>query len=140
ERVEYRNGPCAHREYIPQYAAHARRRALVWLDERGGGVAFHLEDDAEAVAYVNDAGVFARALYDPIARRGELPKINPRALVRAVLGPHRAEYAYLRKVGLPAQSARDFIIFLFREPVFKGGLQAGHVQIVPSAINIPVYR
>ena len=61
ERVQRRDRPRAHGEDVAQDAADAGRRALVGLDEGRVVVALHLEDDGEAVADVDDAGVLARA-------------------------------------------------------------------------------
>jgi hypothetical protein len=62
QRVHRRDGPRAHGEDIAQDAADAGRRALVGLDEGGVVVAFHLEDDAIAIADIDHAGVLAGTL------------------------------------------------------------------------------
>ena len=71
QRVERRDRPRAHREDVAQDAAHARRRALVRLDERRVVVRLHLEDGRQAVADVDHAGVLAGALDDARSLRRE---------------------------------------------------------------------
>ena len=90
QRVEAGDRPRAHGEDVAQDAADARRRALVGLDERRVVVRLHLEDDREAVADVDDAGVLARALDDARARGRQVAQVDARRLVRAVLAPHHA--------------------------------------------------
>src|SRR5215212_10922430 len=60
--VERRDGTRAHREYVAQDPADARRRALVRLDERRMVVRLHLERGHPAVADVDHARVLAGAL------------------------------------------------------------------------------
>src|SRR5436190_1347340 len=63
QRVEAGDGARANGEDVAQNAAHARRRALVRLDERRMVVRLHLERRHPAVADVDDAGVLARPLH-----------------------------------------------------------------------------
>src|SRR4029079_15166480 len=58
--VEGGDGPGAHGEDIAEDAADAGGGALVGLDEGRVVVALHLEDDGEAFADIDDAGIFAR--------------------------------------------------------------------------------
>ena len=62
QRVQVGDGARAHGEHVAHDAADAGRRALVGLDVARVVVALHLEDDAVAVAEVDDAGVLAGAL------------------------------------------------------------------------------
>jgi hypothetical protein len=72
QRVHRRDGPRAHGEDIAQDAADAGGRALVGLDVGGVVVALHLEDDAIAVADIDDAGVLAGPWITrgPVGRQG----------------------------------------------------------------------
>ena len=76
QRVQPGDGPCAHREDVAEDAAHARRRALVGLDEARVVVRLHLEDGGEAVADVDDAGVLAGALDDSRALRRKALEVD----------------------------------------------------------------
>ena len=60
QRVQVGDGARAHGEHVAHDAADAGRRALVGLDVARVVVALHLEDDAVAVAQIDDAGVLAR--------------------------------------------------------------------------------
>ena len=68
QRIQHRDRPRAHGENVAQDAADAGGRALKRLDEAGMVVRLDLEGDAVAVADIDDAGVFARALQDPACR------------------------------------------------------------------------
>src|SRR4029453_1354670 len=85
EGVERRDRPRSHREDVAQNAAHAGRGALVWLDEGRVIVGLHLEGDGQAVADVDDAGVFAGPLDHAGTARRELLQVDAGRLVRAVL-------------------------------------------------------
>src|SRR5262249_597112 len=87
ERVEDRDRPGAPREDVPENAAHAGRRALKRLDERGMIVALDLEDHGPAVADVDRARVLARSLQDVRAALRQARQEDARVLVGAVLGP-----------------------------------------------------
>ncbi len=65
QRVEAGDRPRAHGEDVAQDAADAGRRALIGLDVARVIVALHLEHDGKAVADINHAGIFARALDHP---------------------------------------------------------------------------
>ncbi len=56
------NWTSTHCENVAQNATNACRRALIRLDIRRVVMAFHLEDDAVAIANVNNASVFTRTL------------------------------------------------------------------------------
>ena len=91
QRIERGDRPRAHREDVAQDAAHAGRRALPGLDERGVIVALDLEDHGEAVADRDAARVLAGALEHVLGPRGKPPQVLLARLVGAVLGPHHGE-------------------------------------------------
>src|ERR1044072_5143523 len=61
------------------------------VDDGGVVVRLDLEGGGEPAADVHRAGVLARALEDARAARGQLPQVDARALVAAVLRPHDGE-------------------------------------------------
>ncbi len=133
QRVHRRDRPRAHGEDVAQDAADAGRRTLVGLDVGGMVVALHLEDDALAVADIDDAGILARPLDD--ARPGGRQRAQPflRGFVRAVLVPHRREDAELGKGRLAADQVEDPLVFVGLQAVrgneFRGdrhGIGNGH--------------
>ena len=75
--VHRRDRPGAHGEDVAQDAADAGRRALIGLDIGGMVVALHLEDHAEPVTDIDDAGVLAGPLDDALAlgRQGAQPAL-----------------------------------------------------------------
>src|SRR5262249_37749530 len=75
------------------------------------------------VADVDDAGVLARALYDPRRRGREPAQVHFRRFVRAVFVPHRREDAELGDARHAADERENALIFLGREAV--GGDQIG---------------
>jgi len=107
QRVEQRDGPCAHRDHVPDDAADPGGRTLVWLDRGGVVVGFDLEDHGPALADAHRPGVFARSLKDRRPGRGEPPEQGLRALVRAVLRPEHTEHAKLDLVGGSLQLLDD---------------------------------
>ena len=106
ERVKDGDRPGAHGEDVAQDAAHARRRALVGLDEGRVVVALHLEDGDLAVADVDHARVLARAVHDPGGLGREFGEVDLRGLVGAVLAPHDREDAELDEVRRAAENLR----------------------------------
>ena len=103
QRVEVGDGARAHGEHVAHDAADAGRRALVGLDVARVVVALHLEDDAVAVAEVDDAGVLAGALDHLRARRRQRLQPDARGLIGAVLAPHDREDAELGEARLAAE-------------------------------------
>ncbi len=117
QRIHRRDRPRAHGEHVAQDAAHARRRALVGLDEAGVVVRLHLEDDRLPVADIDDAGILARALDHP--RAGGRQRAQPllARLVRAVLVPHRREDAELGVGRRAPDQLDDLLVLVELEPV-----------------------
>ena len=111
-RLRQAIGPRAHGEDVAQDAADAGRRALIGLDEGRVVVALHLEDDRVAIADVDDAGVFARALDHPRRGRRELAQVQARGFVGAVLVPHRREDAELGKARRAAEERENALVFV----------------------------
>ncbi len=131
QRVEQRHGPRAHREDVADDPADAGGRALIGLDERRVVVRFDLEHRRQAVADVDGAGVFARALQHAAARCRQRPQVDARALVAAVLGPHHREDAELGEVGLAAHQLADAVVLVGGDAVaVEGGLvECGHSEM-----------
>ena len=122
QRVHQRDRPRAHREDVADDAADAGRRALVRLDERRVVVRFDLEDGGEAVADVDGAGVLARPLQHARPGRRQLPQVDPRALVAAVLRPHHREDAELGQGRLAAERRDDAVVLVGLQAVaFENG-------------------
>src|SRR5882762_11853598 len=85
-------------------------------------VRFDLEGRDEAVAYVDDAGVFARALYDEFAARRQALQVYFARFVGAMLAPHHAEDAQLGDVRLAAENLLHTRVFFGGEAVLGGNL------------------
>jgi len=107
QSVHGRDRPRSHGEHVPQDAADPGRRTLVGFDVGGMVVAFHLEDDAVAVADVDDAGILARPLDHPRPRRGQGAQPFLRGFVGAVLVPHGRKDAELGEARLAADQRQD---------------------------------
>ena len=115
QRIQDRHGPRAHGEHVAQYAADARGRALVRLDEGGMVVAFHLEDRRQPAADIDGPGVLPRSLEHPGRFHRQRPQPRLRGLVGAMLAPHGGEDAELDLVGRPAEDFQHARIFVRRE-------------------------
>ena len=122
QRVEIRDRARAHGEHVAQYAAHARRRALIRLDITGMVVALHLEDGRLPIANVDHAGILARPANDlrPLGR--QLLQMKPRAFVTAMLRPHDRKDAQLDHIGFPPKRLQHIGIFILAEPMFGDNL------------------
>src|SRR5882762_80150 len=83
-------------------------------------VRFDFEGGDEAVTNVDDAGVFARALHDELAARGQALQVNFARFIGAVLAPHHTEDAQLGDVRLAAEDLLHAGVFLGGEAVFGG--------------------
>ena len=88
--------------------------AAPWYGSMNDGmvVRFDLEDGGQPVADVDRAGVLARALQDARALGRQLPEVDARALVAAVLGPHHREDAELGQRRLAAEGRDDALVFV----------------------------
>src|SRR5437660_1057950 len=102
ERIENGDGTRSHGENVAQDAADARRRALKRLNITRMIVRFDFERDDEAVADVDDAGVFSRALHHELAACGQALQVDFTRFIGAVLAPHHAEDAQLGDVRVAA--------------------------------------
>jgi len=80
-------------------------------------VALHLEDDAVAIADIDDPGILARPVDHAWALRGEGPQPFLRGFIRAVLVPHRREDAELGVGRRPADEAENLLVFVGLEAV-----------------------
>src|SRR5690606_32950626 len=107
-----RNRPGTHGEDVAQYAADAGRRALIGLDIGGMVMALHLEDDAIAIADIDDTGILPRTLDDmwSCRRQGTQPFL--RGFVGTMLVPHRGEDAEFGEARLAADQLEDTVIFI----------------------------
>ena len=117
QRIEHGDGPRAHGEDVAQNSADAGGRALEGLDVAGVIVRFHLEDGGEAVADVDHAGIFARALQHLRRARGQALQVHAAGFVGAVLAPHHAENAEFGEVGIAAENFLDARVLVGREAV-----------------------
>src|SRR5580658_5769963 len=87
-------------------------------------VRLDLEGARPAVANVDDAGVLARPLQNPLAARGQALQVNPRRLVGAVLTPHHAEDAEFRQRGLAlSKELLDPFVFIESETMLPENLR-----------------
>ena len=68
------------------------------------------ENGREAVADVHRARVFTGSLYDTATGRRQLPEMNARALIAAVLGPHYGKNAKLCEGRLAPEHLEDALI------------------------------
>ena len=139
QRVHCRDGPRAHGEDVTQDAAHAGCRALIGFDVGRVVVAFHLEDDALAVADVDDARVLAGAADDLRAFGGQGAQPFLRRLVGAMLVPHGREDAEFGKIRIAIQNAQNVRVFVRFDPVrcddLFGDLRlGGHARVPFKAI------
>ena len=114
--VEQRDGAGAHREDVADDAADAGGGALEGLHGGGVVVGLDLEDDGEAAAHVDDAGVLGAGGDEHAGGvAGEEAEEGAGVLVGAVLAPERAEEAELQRVGLPVQAVDDGVVLLGAE-------------------------
>ena len=136
QRVHYGDRPRSHGKDVTQNSADAGGRALKRLDETGMVVRFDLERDRVPVADVDDAGVLAGTLQNPLAARRKFLQMQARAFVRAMLAPHHAEDAELGIGGFAAEQRDDFLVLRRRQLVGFDDLRASCVS-VPSRVRKP---
>src|SRR5258708_10286468 len=83
-------------------------------------MAFDFEDRRPSVADIDRAGILARPLHHQFALRRQLPQMNPRRFVRAMLRPHHRKHS---KLGVGRHAPNDFLnfpILLRRKPERTG--------------------
>src|SRR5262249_52951074 len=87
---------------------------------------FDLVCNGQAIADIDDAGIFAGALQDggPLCRK--TPQMDARTLVAAVLAPHHAEDAELREVRFALQNADNLLVFALRQAVLAENFVSDH--------------
>ena len=78
-------------------------------------VRLHLEHDRQAIADVDGAGVFARALQHARTIGRQPLEQFARVLVAAMFAPHRPEHSELDSVRLAAQVSHDVGVFGWQE-------------------------
>jgi hypothetical protein len=78
-------------------------------------VALDLEGDRLTAAHVQDAGILAGSLQDPLARGRQSLQQQRRMLVAAVLRPEEREDGELEVVGLAAEQFADPVQLTVRE-------------------------
>src|SRR5260370_3241793 len=101
-------------------------------------VRFDLEGGDQAVADIDDAGVFARALHDELAPRGQALQVDFARFVGAVFAPHHAENAQLGNVRVAAKNLLYAGVFFGGEAVLSGdfrrysdlGASGSHISIL----------
>ena len=119
QRVQQRNRPRAHSQYIPHDAADAGGCALQRLHRRRVVVGFDLEHHGQAVADVDCAGVFRAGLRQgALGRGGQHPQQRAGVLVAAVFAPQRAEHTQLNRVRFPVQPGDNHIVLSGRKGDF----------------------
>jgi hypothetical protein len=115
--IEHGDGPRAHGENVAQNSSHAGSRALEGLHVAGVIVRFHFEDGGQAVADVDDTGIFTGPLQDLRRARGEALEMNAAGFVGTMLAPHDAENTELGEIGFPAQNLLDAGVLLGSDAV-----------------------
>src|SRR6266853_960480 len=93
ERIQHRDWTGAHGENVAQDATDARGRALEGFNVTGMIMRFDFEGRDQAVANVHNASVFAGALHNKLAARGQALQVDFARFVGAVLAPHHGENA-----------------------------------------------
>ena len=132
QRVHDGQRPRAHGENIAEDAADSGRRTLKRFDIGGVVVRLDLECACPAVADVNDAGIFARTLHNPIALRGQPLQMDARRFIGAVLAPHHAVNAQFSQAWSAAERSQDAGVLLGSDTVLSqklggnGGRLRGH--------------
>ena len=136
QRVKAGNRTRAHGEDVAQNAADAGCGALIRLDVARMVVALHLEHDSKPVADIDDTGVLARPLNDTGTSGRQRAQMDFRGFVRAVLVPHRREYAELGEARNAADELFEARVFVRLETVLgdqlrgDGRFVAGHTPYV----------
>jgi hypothetical protein len=108
--VHHRNRARAHGEDIANDPAGACSRTLVRLDERRMVVRFDFEYGNQAIANIDNPGVFARPLHNRSPFSRQTPEVDLGALIAAVLRPHHREDSQLSEVRLAPEDAADPLV------------------------------
>ena len=144
QRVHCRNGARAHGEHVAQDAAHARGCALIGLDIGRVIVAFHFENNALAVADIDDARVFARATDDLWAFGWQGPQPFLGGFVGTMLVPHGRENPKLGKARLASDDFKDTFIFVGLQAMCRdqlvGDCRILHVDGFPQILLWRLFR
>ncbi len=84
-----------------------------------------LEHRGQTFANIHGSSILARSLQHSLSRRRQPPKVDTRALVAAVLGPHHGEDTQLRQGRLSPQHLDDAGVFISRKAVTfdSGGVE-----------------
>src|SRR4029077_3562422 len=136
QRVEAGDRPRPHGEDIAQNAADAGGGALVGLDVARVVVALHLEHRDQPVADVDDAGVLARPLDHPGRLGRQRAQMNFRGFVRAVLVPHRREYAELGEARLAPDELLEARVFVRLEAVLGDQFRRDGRLVAVHAVHV----
>jgi hypothetical protein len=72
---------------------------------------FDADGSGDAIAHIDNAGIFARTNKHPRSFGGKTLEMNPRRLVRAVLGPHDRKHRQLEMVGVAVEDLADVFVF-----------------------------
>jgi len=72
---------------------------------------FDADSGSNAIANIDNASVFARTNEYPRSFSGKTLEMNPRRLIRAVLGPHDREHCQLEMVWVAVEDLADVFVF-----------------------------
>ena len=111
------NGTRTHCEDVAQDSADAGGCALKRFDVGGMIVGFDLVGHGQAIADVDDSGIFAGTLQYSRSFCRKPFQVDARTLVAAVLAPHDAEYSQFGKRGFAFQDVLDPLVFGFADAV-----------------------
>src|SRR5215831_10176202 len=82
--------------------------------------------DRQAVADIDNSGIFAGALQNSGSLRWKTPQMDARTLVAAVFAPHHAEDAELGEVRFALQNVDNLLVFAFRQAVLAENFISNH--------------
>jgi hypothetical protein len=103
-------------------------------------VRFDFESGDEAIADVYDPGIFAGALHDEFAARGQALEVNLAGFIGAVLAPHHGEDAEFGDVRIAAENFLYARVLSGGDAVFGGDFRCdfdfsecgGHFSVWPA--------
>jgi hypothetical protein len=119
QRIHHRQRSRTHRKNVAQYAADARRCALVRLDIARMIVAFDLERAGPSIAHVDDAGILAGSLHHPIAFRGQPLQMHAARLIRTVFAPHHTVDSQFRERRNASECLQNAVVFIRSDAVLR---------------------